>query len=313
MSKKIEKVTDATVSELMTCKRDIDRFIDRECGGDLRNAYWSIKEDGYRTEAENRPDGTVRYLSRARKPFPNFDIFDDYMLTLSAMAGKMFNVGASFDGEVDAKPQNGKVRDFELLQANVFREDNPDKSVFRFKIFDIICDGYTLTQRYAMLCALMAACPPPENVMLVQHHQFFHNDKDWLEYFVKTVVAAGYEGLVLKVKDSLYQTKRSFDWCKCTPLRPADIRVVGMKEGEGKHAGMLGAFICEFEDEDGKTIGSDCGTGMTDEQRAQFWQEGEANIGRIIQVTYRERTKSGALRFAAFAHFRDDKDTTSIY
>ena len=313
MSKKIETVDNARVKELMTCKKDLDRFIEKECGGDLRNAYWSIKEDGYRTEAEIMPDGSVRYLSRWRKPYPNFDIFDEYFLVLHAMAEKMFKLDVSFDGEVDAKPRNGEMRDFELLQAHVYREDNPDKTVFRFKIFDMVCEGYTLEQRYAMLCALLQACPPPENVMLVPHHSFFHNDKKWLEHFVKTIVAVGYEGLVLNVKTAHYEAKRSFNWIKLTPLRRADVRVIGMKEGEGKHKGMLGAFLCEFEDEDGKRIQSDVGTGFTDEQRAQFFEEGEANFGRIIETSYRERNRSGALRFAAFEHFRNDKNTTSIY
>lgn len=110
---------------------------------------------------------------------------------------------------------------------------------------------------------------------------------------LNTVLAAGHEGIVLK---------RGTSWLKVVPIKYADIRVTGFKEGKGKYVGTLGSIETEH-----------CNvSGMDDAMRNAIWHNRAACMGKLIQVAYREVTTTGKLRFPVFMGFRPDKVTESI-
>lgn len=101
------------------------------------------------------------------------------------------------------------------------------------------------------------------------------------------------EGLVLK-------NANMDGWYKWKPVLTADLVVVGVKDGNGKHVGLVGSLICA---EQGRVV-ADVG-GMTDEERVDMTLNDP--IGRVVEVAYQYIGSKGRLRHPRFIRFRDDK------
>ena len=71
----------------------------------------------------------------------------------------------------------------------------------------------------------------------------------------------GYEGLMVKPIQGLYENKRSSAWLKVKPLIEVTLKVIAVNEGDGKAKGMVGAIVAEGED-DGKFYRVNVGTGL---------------------------------------------------
>jgi DNA ligase-1 len=128
----------------------------------------------------------------------------------------------------------------------------------------------------------------------------------------KDAIEAGFEGIMIKDVDAIYECKRSVSWLKQKPFIEVSLAVVAVEEGTGKNEGRMGALICEGED-DGKTIAVNVGSGFTDDQRIEFWTNKESMVGQIVEVRADAATISQdsestwSLRFPRFLRFRGFK------
>ena len=91
-------------------------------------------------------------------------------------------------------------------------------------------------------------------------------DADAAQEKFETYLRAGYEGLVLKAKDSKYEFKRSPAWVKMKAIKTADLQCVMTEKGTGKYADAIGALVCTGLVE-GKTINVSVGSGLSDAER----------------------------------------------
>jgi len=82
---------------------------------------------------------------------------------------------------------------------------------------------------------------------------------------------------------------------KIKRMQTAEAKIVGYKEGNGKHLGRIGALICKYK---GKLIR--LGTGLTDQQR-----EIPPRIGTKVTFSFFELTTAGMPRFPVFLAKRD--------
>lgn len=113
-----------------------------------------------------------------------------------------------------------------------------------------------------------------------------------------------WEGLIIKEDRSPYIfNKRSDYWLKLKKEKTADLTVVDVLEGNGKHEGRLGALIAA--NETGKQV--KIGTGFTDKERDDIWKKQEEYKGKTVEISYMEKTEAGSYRFPVFKHFRFDK------
>lgn len=94
-------------------------------------------------------------------------------------------------------------------------------------------------------------------------------------------------------------------WWKWKLERTIDLLVTGIKPGQGKYSGTVGALLCSFVDDDGSHVEVASVSGMTDEQRARM---GRHDIGRVVEVRYQQVGSLGRLRHPRFVRWRDDKD-----
>jgi DNA ligase-1 len=130
--------------------------------------------------------------------------------------------------------------------------------------------------------------------------------------FNKDCIEQGYEGIMIKDPDAVYECKRSTSWLKQKPFIEVSLSVTSVEEGTGRNEGKLGALICEGED-DGKSIKVNVGSGFTDDQRAEYWTDKEALLGQIIEIRADAATRSQdsediySLRFPRFLRFRGFK------
>ena len=120
-------------------------------------------------------------------------------------------------------------------------------------------------------------------------------------------VAGGYEGIMIKDPEALYECKRSVAWLKLKPFIEVSLAIVEVEEGTGKNVGKLCAFVCEGED-DGRTIRVNVGSGFTDDNRTAYWTGRDNLIGNIVEVRADAVTQnqdgSYSLRFPRFKGFR---------
>lgn len=120
-----------------------------------------------------------------------------------------------------------------------------------------------------------------------------------IDYLLGLAVDRGYEGLVIRASTN----KRMY---RVKPEHTADVRVTGYFEQLDKNKvpkGQLGGFDTNY----GKV------TAFTEVDRQAFWVDPEPYVGRMIEVTFKERYYTGKFRYAVkFNRFRDDKDTESF-
>ena len=121
----------------------------------------------------------------------------------------------------------------------------------------------------------------------------------------------GYEGLMVKPIQGLYENKRSSAWLKVKPLIEVTLKVVAINEGVGKAKGMVGAIVAEGEDDD-KFYRVNVGTGLSDKQRKEFWKQKDELIGQLVEIqadmrTKKKKGKVWSLHFPVFKTFRGFK------
>ena len=95
-------------------------------------------------------------------------------------------------------------------------------------------------------------------------------------------------------------------------FKEADLRIVGVIDGEGRLAGTLGSLVVEGETE-GLLVRSCVGTGLTDEDRKILSQDAHL-VGKVLTVKYQAITdkpdKEGfySLRFPVVIGVKEDRD-----
>ncbi len=130
--------------------------------------------------------------------------------------------------------------------------------------------------------------------------------------FNKDAIDNGYEGIMIKDVDAVYECKRSVSWLKQKPFIEVSLTAVAVEEGTGKNEGRMGAVLFEGTD-DGKFIRVSVGSGWTDEDRDEIWRCREDIPGQIGEVRGDALTKSQdsdnvwSMRFPRFKLWRGFK------
>jgi DNA ligase-1 len=123
----------------------------------------------------------------------------------------------------------------------------------------------------------------------------------------KTAVDGGYEGVMIKDVDGIYECKRIHSWLKAKPFIEVTLKVIGFEEGTGRNEGRLGALVCAGKD-DGKDIRVNVGGGYSDDNRSLFWTHRNDIIGQLVEVRADAVTQNQdgtySLRFPRFKTFR---------
>jgi DNA ligase-1 len=255
---------------------------------------------------------TVVQYTRNGKVLENFNHITDSLLSNIENFGKSYVL----DGEVVSES-------FQSLMKQVHRKDDVKSTDARLMLFDIIPlvefqkGKSTLSQkrRSALLKTFnptFDACKNIEVVPQVEIDLDSYVGELQFKQFNKDAIDQGFEGIMIKNPDAIYECKRSVNWLKQKPFVEVSLTVMAVEEGTGRNEGKLGALICEGED-DGKKIMVNVGSGFTDSQREDYWSDKETMLGQIVEIRADAATQSQdseevwSLRFPRFLRFRGFK------
>jgi len=229
---------------------------------------------------------------------------------------ELFERSIVIDGEVVSSS-------FQALMKQVHRKSDAEAGDARLMAFDILplseflAGKSTMGQRRRsnLLLSMKATLDKVGGIDIIPQIEV---DLDTavgemqFKQYNKDAIEAGFEGIMIKDIDAPYVCKRHVAWLKQKPFIEVSLAVVAVEEGTGKNAGRLGALICEGED-DGKKIRVNVGSGVTDEQRDEFWASKDALTGQIVEVRADAATLNQdsediySLRFPRFLRFRGFK------
>jgi DNA ligase-1 len=252
---------------------------------------------------------TVVQYTRNGKVLENFSHIADSLLTYIDDLGRSYVL----DGEVVSSS-------FQTLMKQVHRKDDVQASDARLMLFDMIPlsefkEGKsTLGQRRRsnLLRSFKPTFDKCGNIDVIPQTEV---DLDGMvgevqfRAYNKEAIEAGYEGIMIKDPNAMYECKRSASWLKQKPFIEVSLTVTAVEEGTGKNEGRLGALICEGED-DGKVIHVNVGSGFTDDQRTEYWSDKDTMLGQIVEVRADAATRNQdsediySLRFPRFLRFR---------
>jgi len=127
----------------------------------------------------------------------------------------------------------------------------------------------------------------------------------------KSAVEGGYEGVMIKDPQAIYECKRTHSWLKAKPFIEVTLKIVSVEEGTGRNEGRLGAILVEGKD-DGYEYSLSCGSGFSDVQRDEYWSKRDELIGQLVEIRADAKTRSQdaetfSLRFPRFKCFRGFK------
>lgn len=276
-------------------------------------------EDGHRR---------VRLFTRTLEDIT--DRLPEVVETLSALDADT----AVLDGEVIAQRPDGRPQPFQVTGARTASSADPTRLRAEVPLttylFDLLhLDGADLVdaparERWERLRGIA-----PD--LLVD--RLVTDDPAGAQTFFDDLVAAGQEGVVVKVLDAPYAAgRRGAGWVKVKPRHTLDLVVTAVEWGSGRRSGWLSNIHLAAREETtgelvmlGKTF-----KGMTDEilawQTRRFLELQTRREGYVVHVrpeqvvevaidgVQRSRRYPGgvALRFARVLRYRDDKPVTEI-
>ena len=272
------------------------------------------KLDGVRClTVVNVETGTVTQYTRNGKVLENFSHITDAILEHIPS----FTESVVLDGEIVS-------RSFQDLMKQVHRKSDVKANDARLMLFDIIPLGEFKAgkgtkpqdERHRELVSFSKVFESIGNIDVIPQVQVdldsFVGREEYKEYN-KKIIEQGFEGIMIKDPDAVYECKRSTAWLKEKPFIEVSLSVVAVEEGTGRNEGRLGALVCEGLD-DGKNISVNVGSGFTDDARSEFWQSYLDNpssvIGQVVEVRADAATRNQdsedvySLRFPRFLRFR---------
>lgn len=260
------------------------------------------KYDGVRAIVIVQNGNAVIY-SRNGKLLTNFPHIE------KAFSKKIFD-DLVFDGEVMSK-------DFQSLMKQVHRKEGAETTDAYFALFDFLpLDEFQtgsgtlpLTKRKELLKGFEQSEYFNDCIVVTKYDVLnIEDDSDKFKAINNTAIEEGYEGIMVKPVNGMYECKRSYGWLKMKPYIEVTLKVIDIEEGTGKNEGSTGALVCEGTDE-GKHIKVNVGTGLSDANRDDIWNNFDSVIGQLVEIradaiTIAQDQEAYSLRFPRFKTFR---------
>ncbi|MBB4909784.1 DNA ligase D-like protein (predicted ligase) [Actinophytocola algeriensis] len=287
------------------------------------NWLFERKLDGVRALSE-RDGGAVKLWSRNEKRIDGS--FPELAEALASRGAPRFVA----DGEIVAF--DGSQTSFAALQPRIHLTGQERIEATGVRVFYYVFDLLSFEGEE------LRSTPLRERKRLLRHafrftdplrlsaHRLGHGE----EYYQRAC-ARGWEGLIAKRADSLYQPGRSTDWLKFKCVRDQEFVVGGFTDPKGARSGF-GALLVGYYDGDRLRYAGKVGTGYNQKvlrslrermgaletdaspfadrvrEPAAHWVAPEL----VAQIGFTEWTTDGRLRHPRFTGLRNDKSPTEV-
>ena len=161
-----------------------------------------------------------------------------------------------------------------------------------YRVFDLPAQRGDFDARVPAIRAVVPAIGDP---WVVAVRQFRVVDDAQLRADLKRVLDRGGEGLVLHRGDLPYRAGRGVGLLKLKPYEDAEARVIAIKPGRGRFAGLMGAI--EVRTPQGRRFS--IGSGFSDDDRIH-----PPPVGSWVTYRFNGRTANGLPRFVRFLRRR---------
>jgi DNA ligase-1 len=253
-------------------------------------------------------------VSRTLKPIRNRSV-------RSALEG----LPAILDGEIIAK--SGSFQDSTSAAMAEISEIPWEYHIFDYVSGELEVDYANRMRQLAELFELNDM--PPQCKIVLPEYVY---SLDHLKELCQQHLEEGYEGTMVRSPQGRYKcgrsTKREGILLKIKAFKDTEAVIVGFEElmhneneattnalghtersthTDNKRAsGMLGSFVVHPIDQPDLTYS--VGTGLTQKQRIEYWQQQEQLLGKLVKVKYFEQGVKDRPRFPVFLGFRDPDD-----
>lgn len=272
----------------------------------------SPKLDGIRAF---KRDGVI--LSRKLKPIRN-----------RFVQAALSDLPDGLDGELIVGPLNAPDVFKRTTEGVMSADGEPD---FRYYVFDVLWSAEAkekaFSYRHQVLSDWVSDVGQGTRAVLVEHRLAVTSDE--VRAFEDRCVTEGYEGIMIRATAGPYKFGRSTlkeeYLLKLKRWEDAEYEVYGFVEqmhnendleederGYAKRskakaglvgAGKVGAVLVRSSMPHGHI--AEVGSGFTDAERVDMWQNQSAYIGRVMTVKYQGFTPDGKLRFPIFKGWRE--------
>lgn len=251
-------------------------------------------------------------LARSGMPYKGLEHITDAISWLRV-------AGFVADGELTLKDK-GSLSDNEAFRVatGVLNSDSVNKTVICYTIFDMIpvkdFDALKpqVTYRYRrdILNQFAERIADTDGAVKVLPVLYHGTDQSKIEELLEQMVREDKEGLMINT-DAPYRRTRHKGILKVKRFYTMDLPIIRCEEGTGRLSGTLGAFVLKYKENEVKV-----GSGFTDEQREQFWNNRDDMEGLLCEVKYKEISQDKgtgleSLQFPVFVGIRTDKTEVS--
>lgn len=212
-----------------------------------------------------------------------------------------------FDCEAIAYSEDGEPLGFKKTSERIGRKHNilGSNTQIKFKVFDVIYANGDVSQKPYIERFNMLNDVCPINDEHIDILPLYEDISEALEVAEEKDL----EGIIAKDKTAPYIFNRSGQWRKSKVTEETiDLRIVGFEQ-EYKSGGEETLGSIELETKNGVSVGH-VGTGLSDEQRKEIWENQSDYYGEIIEVQFEGFDEK--LRFPSFKRFRDDTEADSL-
>lgn len=227
-------------------------------------------------------------------------------------------------GEAVALEEDNHLILMDRSKSNGYLNSNRvDPSRIKFFLWDVVkTDEYDAKKsnrpykdRWSNVESIVKTLDHPQ--FLAVNNQVCENVSDVVEHF-KANRMLGEEGTVVKDYKGKWKTGDSKHQVKVKVIFECEMKLIGWKEGTGKHEGLFGSLL--FESSDG-LVEVSAGTGYKDEERPMIFAQLDQMIEEGAIATIRandiveSESKPGkkSLFLPRFVEFRSDKSEADSY
>jgi len=235
------------------------------------------KFDGNRCRAYRDSNGDVVLFSSQANVITS-------MPHINRQLSELMDIHQHWDGEL--YKHGMLVQD---IRARVGRTTNlhPDHKAINFHVFDSVDNPkLPFLQRYSRVFVALKGVRT-ENIRLVRTNIIKFAQ---MSEFLGEYIEEGYEGIILRNKESVYETKRSGGLLKYKPRHVDYYKITGAEQAisaDGYPLGMLGAV--HLTDAEGNTFKAGAGC-LNHSERiilwGDYWHDNRALIGRWAKIKY---------------------------